>query len=397
VALLALWDRLRAKLRWQQIGYLATIAASVLFLWVGNRVAFQDMKVLDMVDASSEVVCAKVDRIWARDIRPYRIDSQVMEAVTIYFEATITSGPRSGSQVGAEQINDPLMAVQLREVEAGDRITMIRYQRSEEEQVWVLQEYDRSRPLMALGAVFLLLLLLFGGKKGFHTIVSLVFTCLGIFIVFIPLILAGYNIYIATLIICIFITGMTLSLVNGLNRKSLSAAVGCLGGLLVSGILVWVLTGALKLTGFVEEESAFLLYMNPDNPLDLKAIIFSGILIGALGATLDVAVSMASALCEISATSLETSFRSMVRSGVNIGRDIMGTMTNTLILAYIGGSLTMSLLLIVYSNSLLELINREMIVVEILQAVIGSIGLLCAIPLTCLFAAYIFTRQKPQE
>ena len=394
---MALWDRLRAKLRWQQIGYLATIAASVLFLWVGNRVAFQDMKVLDMVDASSEVVCAKVDRIWARDIRPYRIDSQVMEAVTIYFEATITSGPRSGSQVGAEQINDPLMAVQLREVEAGDRITMIRYQRSEEEQVWVLQEYDRSRPLMALGAVFLLLLLLFGGKKGFHTIVSLVFTCLGIFIVFIPLILAGYNIYIATLIICIFITGMTLSLVNGLNRKSLSAAVGCLGGLLVSGILVWVLTGALKLTGFVEEESAFLLYMNPDNPLDLKAIIFSGILIGALGATLDVAVSMASALCEISATSRETSFRSMVRSGVNIGRDIMGTMTNTLILAYIGGSLTMSLLLIVYSNSLLELINREMIVVEILQAVIGSIGLLCAIPLTCLFAAYIFTRQKPQE
>ena len=394
---MALWDRLRAKLRWQQIGYLATIAASVLFLWVGNRVAFQDMKVLDMVDASSEVVCAKVDRIWARDVRPYRIDSQVMEAVTIYFEATITSGPRSGSQVGAEQINDPLMAVQLREVEAGDRITMIRYQRSEEEQVWVLQEYDRSRPLMALGAVFLLLLLLFGGKKGFHTIVSLVFTCLGIFIVFIPLILAGYNIYIATLIICIFITGMTLSLVNGLNRKSLSAAVGCLGGLLVSGILVWVLTGALKLTGFVEEESAFLLYMNPDNPLDLKAIIFSGILIGALGATLDVAVSMASALCEISATSRETSFRSMVRSGVNIGRDIMGTMTNTLILAYIGGSLTMSLLLIVYSNSLLELINREMIVVEILQAVIGSIGLLCAIPLTCLFAAYIFTRQKPQE
>jgi len=103
---------------------------------------------------------------------------------------------------------------------------------------------------------------------------------------------------------------------------------------------------------------------------------------------------MASALCELHELSPELGFRALVRSGFNIGRDMISTMSNTLILAYIGGSLSISLLLIVYANSITELLNREMIVVEILQALAGSIGLLLAAPLTAVFASFILTRKQ---
>ena len=150
----------------------------------------------------------------------------------------------------------------------------------------------------------------------------------------------------------------------------------------------------LELTGVVDEQSVFLLYLNSHNPIDLQAIVFSSIIIGALGAALDVSVSIASALSEIDETTERRSFRELLHSGMNIGRDIMGTMANTLILAYIGGSLSLVLLLITSSTSLMDLMNREIIVVEILQILVGSIGLLCTIPLTSLLSAFVYIRRK---
>jgi len=384
---------LRNRLHRRHLVYLVTIAASVLFLWLGNAYATEGMYIFDGLD-NSEVVTAKVTQIWARDARPLQVGGQILETVTVYFEAEITGGPRKGKTVGAEQINDPFSPVAFREVERGDRVTLVHYQRTEDDLVWIWQEYLRLRPLAALGGLFVLLLLAFSGKQGFHTIVSLIFTCAAIFAVFVPLILSGHNIYASTLAVCSYVTVMTLALISGCNYKSLSAAVGCLGGMLACGVIVLVMGNMLGLTGMLDEESAFLLYINPDNPLDLKAIIFSGILIGALGATMDVAMSMASALCELHELSPELGFRALVRSGFNIGRDMISTMSNTLILAYIGGSLSISLLLIVYANSITELLNREMIVVEILQALAGSIGLLLAAPLTAVFASFILTRKQ---
>jgi uncharacterized membrane protein len=131
----------------------------------------------------------------------------------------------------------------------------------------------------------------------------------------------------------------------------------------------------LALTGVLSEESVYLTYLPMETPIDLKAIIFAAIVIGAIGAIMDVAMSISSALWEIAGTSESASFETLFRSGINIGRDVMGTMANTLILAYIGSSLSVVLLISVYSSSLLYLLNREMIVVEILQALVGSFGI----------------------
>jgi uncharacterized membrane protein len=251
-------------------------------------------------------------------------------------------------------------------------------------------EYFRTDKLLILTAFLVVFLLLFGHRKGFNTIVSLVFTCAAIFAVFIPSILSGKNIYISSIVICLYSIVMTFLVINGYNKKTFVAALGCFGGVIIAGILTLVMDPILFLTGIVDAESVYLTYLPTASPINLKAIIFAGIIIGAMGAIMDVSMSIASSLWEIKEESESPTFKSLYRSGVNIGRDVMGTMANTLILAYIGSSLTVILLLTVYSTSLTTLLNRELIVVEILQAIVGSFGILFALPLTSFIAAMVY-------
>ncbi|MEG1850192.1 MAG: YibE/F family protein, partial [Oscillospiraceae bacterium] len=229
-----------------------------------------------------------------------------------------------------------------------------------------------------------------GGLKGMWSLVALGLTCAAVFLVFIPAVLAGKNIYFWACAVCLYSIMGTLLLVSGASKKSFAAGVGCAAGVGVAGILTLLMTRVLLLTGFVDEQSVYLLSMGNGVEIDLKGVIFAGILIGALGAVMDVAMSIASALEELAVRTEHPTFSSLLRSGLTIGRDIMGTMANTLVLAYIGSSLSVVLLLIAYASSALGMLNREMMVVEMLQALVGSIGILCAIPLTSLICAAIY-------
>jgi uncharacterized membrane protein len=214
--------------------------------------------------------------------------------------------------------------------------------------------------------------------------------------VFIPSILTGKNIYISAIVVCVYSVVVTLFLLNGVNRKSIAAITGCFGGVIAAGLLTLFMNNALSLTGMVDSESIFLLYLPTENPIDLKAIIFAGIIIGAVGAIMDVAVSISSALWELKIQAPALTFRELFASGTNIGKDIMGSMTNTLVLAYIGSSLSVILLLIVGAHSFIDLLNRELVVIELLQAIVGSLGILLTMPLTALMCALLFT-QKPER
>jgi uncharacterized membrane protein len=183
-----------------------------------------------------------------------------------------------------------------------------------------------------------------------------------------------------------------LVIINGVHKKTLCAVIGNLGGLASAGILSYVISNMLNLTGLIDQDSIFLLMINPDNPIDLRAILWSGIVIGSLGAVMDISMSIASATNELAENIENKDFKTFLKSGLNIGQDSIGTMTNTLVLAYIGSSLSIVLLMVVYNSDILHLINLEMIVYEILQAIIGSMGILLAIPITSLFSAYIFSK-----
>jgi uncharacterized membrane protein len=187
---------------------------------------------------------------------------------------------------------------------------------------------------------------------------------------------------------------MTLLIVSGYTRKSLAAIIGCASGVTISGILVMLCDKFLHLTGLVNEDSMYLMMLNTENPVDIKAIIFAAIILGAVGAIMDVSMSLSYSLAELKEQAPDLTGPRLIQSGFVIGRDILGTMANTLILAYIGSSLSTTLLLVAYNSSTLLLFNTEMIVVELLQAIAGSFGILLTIPLTSVICGVLYSEKQ---
>lgn len=303
----------------------------------------------------------------------------------------LKSGKEKGTIVDAELIQDGMFNKLTRDVSVGDKYIAYK-QNVNGREYWGLGEPIKSPKVVYLLIAFFIGLIILGGRKGLTTIVSLSATCLGIFLVFVPSILAGYNIYLNSIVVCIFIILTTLPLVIGLNKKCFAAMCGCLGGVFASGVITIVMTYVMNLSGMVNEESIYITYINAN--IDLKAIIFASIIIGSLGATMDVAISIASSMKEIANESKDMTRAKLTLSGLRIGRDIMGTMTNTLILAYIGSSLSVVLLLVAYNTSVFEVINKEMMIVEILQSLTGSIGMLLTIPITAITSSILYEFQK---
>ena len=164
-----------------------------------------------------------------------------------------------------------------------------------------------------------------------------------------------------------------------------------------AGLIVLISDKFLNMTGLLEEESVYLIQLYPENPINLKAIIFAMIIVGAVGAVMDVSMSISSSLYELRIKSPDIAPNELMKSGFTIGRDMMGTMANTLVLAYIGSSLTSVLLLVAYNAGIEQVVNKEMIIAEILQALAGSMGMLLTLPLTSAVCAVIYYRNKPPK
>lgn len=276
-------------------------------------------------------------------------------------------------------------------VSVGDRVVLLPYGDG-----LMFQYFFRFDKIVILGVILATFLLLMGGVKGFNTVVSLALTCLSIFFVYIPAISAGYNIYAASVMICVYIILMTFFIVYGVNQKSVIAAISCITGIAFSGVLTAVINHWMKLTGYINED----IYMLRDQlgfNVDVKALLFAMITLGALGAVMDVSMSITSALWEISQTGAKISAGALMRSGMNIGRDIMGTMSNTLILAYIGSSLVVVMLYASAHYPLLSLLNKEEIIFEFLQSLVGSLSLLFTIPLTAFIAAVVLRQEHTRK
>ena len=365
--------------------YCIIIFLSLLFLFIGNRIAVSGLTVF-YNDSAVLTIEAKVVRVF--DVNENYDDLFIGNTVT--FDALITSRSHRGEIVTATQTFGVITQDLAREVSEGDRVILTRFENNE----WYFMDYVRINQILILGAALAVMMLIFGRIKGITAILSLGLTCIAIFAVFIPSILSGKNIYISVMIVCVYSVVVTLLLVNGVNKKSLAAITGCLGGVVAAGILTLFMNRALLLSGMVDGESIHLLFLPTENPIDLHAIIFAGIIIGAVGAVMDVAVSISAALWELKLQAPAMTFKSIYKSGISIGKDIMGSMTNTLVLAYIGSSLTTILLLIVHAHSLTELLNRELVIVELLQAVVGSMGILLTMPLTALVCALLFSRKS---
>lgn len=375
--------------------YIATVIVSVALLMIGNSIASSNLFIFQG-SSDQQILEAYVHKITSRDIEEYTMqDGTEVKSTEIYFEAEILEGEFKGERVSAFQRIDTTIAYKSAvEVSPGDDVMLLFDEN--EPNLWQYIEYIRTDKLLIFGLIFIICLIIFGKSKGVSTVISLTLTCAAIFAVFIPAILSGKNIYVWSILICVYTISMTFLIVNGFKKKTLAAIIGAFSGILVVGLMTIVMSNVLKLTGIVDDESVYLTYLPLANPISLKAIIFAAIVIGSLGAVMDISISIASSLWEVNISG-EAELRSLYQSGINIGKDMMGTMANTLILAYIGGSLAMVLLFAAYNPSLKYLLNREMIIVEILQAIIGSFGLLSALPLTSLICGILYTKGKSSK
>lgn len=381
--------------RQQALIYLITVLVSVVFIFLGNLICRPDI-----FNGEEEIYYrARVTAITGTEEDTFSLDGgdTMVSNKRITFDAKVLSGPYKGDTVEVAQDVDDMYAYQPRDVREGDKVLISRpnYELEEGDAEWIFIEHNRVGTIIWLVAGFLLLIALIGRTKGISTIISLIFTVLAVFLVYIPSILKGFNVYVMTVIVSVFTIFMSLIVINGWNKKTLCAIFGNCMGIAVSGILAVIVSRALELTGMIDEDYIMLTMF--DSPIDLRALVWGGVVIGALGAIMDVAMSIASAMNELNDEMRDKTFGRMLRSGMNIGRDAIGTMTNTLILAYIGGALATVLLLVAYNKNIYFLFNMEMIMAEILSAIVGSIGILAAVPATALFSAYIFNRDKKEE
>ena len=341
-------------------------------------------------DLDGEIIKARVIRV--TDVNVQNVSGE-NEFVTVKFKAQALNTDMRGKTVEAVQEIDKSYAFSPRQVEENDKILISGYVENGEMQYY-FGDFVRITPLIWLLIVFCVLIVVFAKMQGLKTVVSLGFTCLSVFTVLIPAILNGHNIYLWSILVCIFITAMTLCLISGFNVKALCAEIGCICGVLCSGLITLIMDKFLNMTGLIEEESIYLVQLYPDNPINLKAIIFAMIIVGAVGAVMDVSMSISSSLYELRIKSPEIKPQALMKSGFTIGRDMMGTMANTLVLAYAGNSLCSTLLNITYSASLLELMNREGVAVELLQSLLGSMAILLTIPLTSIVCSVLYTKKQ---
>lgn len=251
-----------------------------------------------------------------------------------------------------------------------------------------IADKQRVNVLYALSGLFFILLLIIGQKKGFYSLVSILVTLCLIFWGLTPLILNGVNPILATVEICILASVVAIYLVGGLNAKSSAAILGTVLSLIIAGLLSVLSIKFACLTGFSSEESMFLFSAHPD--LNFVGILASAMIIGALGAVMDIGMSISSTVNELYTSNSEMGVRELFESGMNVGKDIIGTMANTLILAYLGGAL--SLVLLSSNIDLQKFFNLNQVVTEISSALIGSIAIVICVPITAIIAAFMIKK-----
>lgn len=367
--------------------YLVVLLLSVLFIYRGNQYinshkadGGMNMQREEELDTLVFAIIISLDGETQDDVWGKKI---AFTAETLGY-----GNARTDVIPGYQILNDDIKNTPA--VSVGDKVVLMSYGEN-----YLFQYYYRFDKVVVLGLVMIGFILFMGGIKGLNTIVSLSLTCLSIFFILIPSIKGGYNIYLSTVVICLYIIVETQIIVYGLSKKSVITALSCSAGVIFSGVISLFMDRWMKLTGYTNDDT-YMLSTLFGFDVNVKAIMFSMITIGALGAIMDVSMSVTSPLCELKKAGKGASAGTLMESGFSIGKDFMGTMTNTLILAYMGSSMIVVLVYAASNYPLLSILNKEEIVFEFLQSLVGSLGILFTIPLTTIIASLILSGGKEQ-
>ena len=250
---------------------------------------------------------------------------------------------------------------------------------------------DRGLQILLFAALYLLALFLIGGLQGVKGALGLVFTFGCVLFVYLPMVYRGWSPFWSAVLVCGVTTVVTLWLLGGPTRKTLAATAGTVAGVVMAGVSASLFSFATGITGWNVSDIESLMTLWNTSGIQVGGLLFSGLLISALGATMDVAMSIASSMAEILAQTPDLSRRDLFRAGMRVGRDMMGTDSNTLILAFAGGSISMLVLNYAYDLPWLQIINSNNIGIAIMQGLSGSFGVVLCVPATVALSTLLYT------
>jgi uncharacterized membrane protein len=320
---------------------------------------------------------------------------QTLEATIVSFQENagnlvleINTGTMVGRRIvvpiNTNSINQP-------DYRVGQRVIVSAMQDVEGQEVFYITDTVRRLPLLILFLTFFAVTVVIARWRGITSMLGMALSFFIIFQFVLPQILSGANPVLIAIIGSLIIIPITFYLSHGLNQKTTVAVIGTLITLIITGILATIFVEAAALSGFASEEATFIQSMRPD-VINIKGLLLAGIIIGVLGILDDVSVSQASIVNRLKKTNPKLSARELYSQAMDVGRDHISSMVNTLILVYAGASLPLLLLFIDTPRPFLEVINYEIIADEIVRTLVGSIGLILTVPITTIIAATVFSK-----
>ena len=280
-------------------------------------------------------------------------------------------------------------------VKPGDSVTIIISTYADGSHAASVYEYNHSRILPILLVLFAAAIILVGGKSGLKSLAGLIFISLSLFMILIPGLLKGAPTILMTLLVCVFSAVFTYTIMSGVNKKSICAFLGTVAGMLVALVFAEIAQALLRINGLrITDVEALLQLRQTGTPIGLRGLLSAGIIISSLGAVMDVTMGLASAISELHEANNELTVKQLFTSGMNIGKDMVGTMTSTLILALLGGELVLMIYLYSLGLGKYQLLSSAYVSVEAVSALASSIGVILSIPITNFISAKMFAKKQ---
>lgn len=351
-----------------------------------DNMTFEKARVVEVIDTENSTESSAEDTNTEGSNNSATVGVAGNQDVTV----EITSGEYKGRQVDASNLNGYLYGANCKK---GTKV-IVQLSAYEDTLTASVYGYDRGIQLYVLIGLFVFMLCVVGGRKGINSAIALLFTFICLIFLYLPMLYQGANPFVATIFTVTIITVVSLLLIGGYSKKTLCALIGTIAGVAVSGCVAMIFGKWAHISGYNTEDIENMVFVAQNSKLQVGDLLYAGILIASLGAVMDVAMSISSTIEEIHRQKPELTSKELFKSGIHVGKDMMGTMSNTLILAFAGSSLNTMILIYAYIYPYNQIINMYSIGIEILRGVSGTIGIIMAVPFVSLIASVLMKKQK---
>ena len=367
----------------------SVLIISIAIIMVSKSI-FPDGFIEDRYGKGAEFYNGVITEIIEEDLNK----DHILDGVEIGYQKVIAKVTEGQYKDNTYEIKNNISRLYNYKVEEGTKVVLILYKQNNGNMIWDVYGYDRSSMIYVLAGIFIIVVIIIGGVKGIKSLVSLMFTLVTVIFLMLPLMFRGVEPMLAAVVSATLSIIVTLSLVSGINKKTVTAIIGTISGVVISGIIAYIFGELTHSSGMTMNDTESLIYIAEGTNLKVKGIMFAGILIASLGAVMDVAMSISSSLFEIYEVNKNIKQIDLFKSSMNIGKDIIGTMTNTLILAFAGGSITTLILIFAANMPYNKFINLEVLAIEIIQGLAGSIGIVLSVPITAAVGSYLCRKKE---